>query len=212
MTEKSEVPIHQSLNVIDIKEIYKTDDWWKAVVRYQFDNDHEYDETAVYLWHDDDGWTRKNKYVIKTEEAWKTDKTVVDQLFDSGITSSPEKSLPVSDYYEIGAGKTIFQSDGWWKAILKVVQKGSYETEEIMVYLWQQTEDDWRRRQKYTIKDEDSWEEEAEAVETVLDITSPSGNEGGNTEPHSEDEKGQVSEFDQLNREMDKHLSDARLE
>lgn len=151
MTAASEVPVHQSLNVVNVSEIYRTKEWWKAAVRYQFDDGGEYNETSVYLWHDDDGWTRKNKYVIKTEEAWKTDKTIIDQLLTGEITSTPDESLPVSDYYEVGAGKTVFQSDGWWKGIAKIVQKGSYETEEVMVYLWQQTEGDWRRRQKYTI-------------------------------------------------------------
>lgn len=212
MAREFNVPVHRSLNVIDTKEIYKTDEWWKAVVRYQFDNDGEYDETAVYLWHNNGDWKRKNKYVIKTEEAWKTDKTVVNQLFTDEIISSPEKSLPVSDYYEIGAGKTIFQSNGWWKAILKVVQKGSYDTEEIMIYLWQQSEDGWRRRQKFAISDQNSWEEEIKAVEAVLNIAFLSGDKDEDTKSRSRDKGGQVSEFDQLNREMDKHLSDARSE
>ena len=208
MTAASEVPVHQSLNVVNVSEIYRTKEWWKAAVRYQFDDDGEYNETAVYLWHDDDGWTRKNKYVIKTEEAWKTDKTIIDQLFTGEITSAPDESLPVSDYYEVGAGETVFQSDGWWKGIVKIVQKGSYETEEVMVYLWQQTEGDWRRRQKYTIKDKESWQEEIEAIEAVLDRTQTSKAESEDARSGSDETDKQISEFKQLNREIDKHLSD----
>lgn len=208
MTAASEIPVHQSLNVVDVSEIYRTKEWWKAAVRYQFGDGGEYNETAVYLWHDDDGWTRKNKYVIKTEEAWKTDKTIIDQLLTGEITSAPDESLPVSDYYEVGAGETIFQSDGWWKGIVKIVQKGSYETEEVMVYLWQQTEDDWRRRQKYTIKDEESWQEEIEAIEAVLDRTPTSKAESEDARSGSDETDEQISEFKQLNREIDKHLSD----
>lgn len=86
-----------------------------------------------------------------------------------------------------------------------------------MVYLWQQTDGDWRRRQKYTIKNEESWQEEAEAVETVLDVdsTTVATTQGakpqqGDTEPSQGKTTRHVDEFDQLNREIDKHLSDAQ--
>jgi len=219
VTATSDIPIHQSLSVVDSESIYRTEEWWKAVVRYRFNEDDEYDETAVYLWHDDDGWTRKNKYVIKTDEAWKTDKTLIDRLLADEDASQPDRNLPVSDYYEIGAGETVFRSDGWWKAIVKIVQKGSYETEEIMVYLWQQTDGDWRRRQKYTIKDEESWQEEIAAVEAIIDsdstaadTTQDTGSQQEGTETQQKETVGQISEFDQLNREIDKHLSEARSE
>lgn len=218
MTPTSNIPIHESLNVVDIETIYKTEEWWKSVVRYRFNEGDDYDETAVYLWHNDDAWTRKNKYVIKTEEAWQTDKTIINRLFTVENALRPE-NLPVSDYYEIGAGETVFQSDGWWKAIIKIVQKGSYETEEIMVYLWQQTDGDWRRRQKYTIKNEESWQEEVEAVETVLDVgsttvatTQGAKSQQRDTEPPQGKTSGHVDEFGQLNREIDKHLSEAQSE
>lgn len=211
MTDVSEVPVHQSLHVIDVSDIYRTEEWWKAIVRYKFDDNTESNETAVYLWHNDDGWARKNKYVIKTGEAWKTDKTVINQLFSGEIDTTPEELIPVSDYYEVGAGMTIFQSDEWWKAIVKIVQKGSYETEEIMIYLWQQVDGDWRRRQKYTIKDEENWEEEMEAIEAILN-TAGSNTEIESTSSDSRTTDGQIDEFEQLNREIDKHLSNARSE
>jgi hypothetical protein len=76
-----------------------------------------------------------------------------------------------------------------------------------MVYPWQQTEGDWRRRQKYTIKDEDSWQEEIEAIEAVLDITTTSKAESEDARSGSDETDEQISEFKQLNREIDKHLS-----
>ena len=59
MTSTVRPPTHESLHVVDTKNIYRNEEWWKAVVRYKFDQSEEYDEIAVYLWHNDDGWTRK---------------------------------------------------------------------------------------------------------------------------------------------------------
>lgn len=208
MARQVDIPTSDSLHVIDSKDIYRNTDWWKAVVRYQFDANEEYDEVAVYLWHNDDGWTRKNKYVIKTPEAWETDKTVVNRLFSDSVTEGSDEDFPVSDYYEVAAGETVFQSDDWWKAILKISKKGSYETEEVMIYLWQNVDGDWRRRQKYTIKSPDSWKEESEVIESIVDAPTTSGTSGGSDS--SEDSSyTQPDEFKQLSREIEKHLSES---
>lgn len=217
-------PVHDSLQVIDVEDIYRTGEWWKSVVRYSYDADTDHDEIAIYLWHHDDGWTRKNKYVVKTVDAWATDTTLIEQLWADESAHPAAENWPVSDYYDLGAGVTVFQSDGWWKAILKIVQKGSYETEEVMVYLWQEQDDDWRRRQKYTIKSHDSWREEAATVERVLDpeesaqvansTPAESTDTAATTASKSDPETttantgtGTVPEFHQLNRELDAHLS-----
>jgi hypothetical protein len=114
----------------------------------------------------------------------------------------------VSDYYEVGAGETVFQSGGWWKAILKIIQKGSYETEEIMMYLWQETDDEWRRRQKYTIKDEESWRDEIAAVESVIGSDSGSDRSDQSDSDRKSSSDVSVEEFEQLNREIESHLSE----
>jgi hypothetical protein len=212
MSSQSDVPVHSSLTVLDTKEIYRTEEWWKAVVRYQYESGSEYDETAVYLWHKDGDWNRKNKYVIKTADAWRTDRAVVEQLFSGEVDSPPDRELPVSDYYEVGAGETVFRSSDWWKAILKIVQKGSYETEEIMIYLWQEVDDEWRRRQKYTIKDRESWEEERAAVESILENELPPEDDRQERDGESEPTDTSIDELEQLNREMDKHLSQSLAE
>lgn len=214
MDPNSRPPVHESLNVIATEDIYRNAEWRKSVVRYQFDEDNDHSEVAVYLWHNDDGWKRKNKYVIKTPEAWYTDKTIVEGLFSGAIDSLPDVDLPVSDYYTVGAGETVFRSDGWWKAILKIGQKGSYETEEVMIYLWQETDGEWRRRQKYTIKSEGRWFEEADVVESVLNVE---GSESPASDPSPDSGSGAGSgtstsppdEFEQLSREIDKHLSES---
>ena len=208
----TELPVHDSLYVVGSEDIYRNDEWWKSVVRYQFDPDDDHSEVAVYLWHNDDGWTRKNKYVIKTTDAWITDKAIIDQLFSTTAESQSDGEFPTSDYYSLAAGETVFRSDGWWKAIVKIAQKGSYETEEVMVYLWQEVDGDWRRRQKYTIKSEESWQDEAEVIESVLDHDAQQSEPQPTTAPAtvSGDSESQMGDIEQLSRELDAHLSENR--
>lgn len=206
------IPVHDSLTVVDSEDIYHTSDWWKAAVKYRFDDVDEYNEVAVYLWHrEDDGWKRKNKYVIKSEEAWRTDSSVIESLLNqksSAATEQTEQEFPVSDYYTVGAGKTIFESDSWWKAILRITQKGSYETSEVMVYLWQRRDDDWVRRQKYAIKDEESWRDEKAAIESVLGLSVETSPDGDVLKGDEGDSGSSVtSEIESLGTELEAHLS-----
>lgn len=210
MTESSSLPLHDSLVLVDHQNIYQNEEWWKSVVRYGFDDDGDYSEVAIYLWHKDGKWSRKNKYVIKTEEAWKADKTIIQMFLNNSENLPIEKNLPVSDYYDVAGGKTVFQSNGWWKAIIKIDQKGSYETEEVMVYLWQQVDGDWRRRQKYTIKSKKKWEDESEAIEAVLGTTVSTDSISIESETTDVDESSSVlesGEFSELAEELDNHLS-----
>lgn len=164
-------PVDDSLQVTEITDLYRTDEWWKAVVSYQFESDSDAVETAVYLWHmDDDGWTRKNKYVVKTPEAWATDREIIDKYIGSDPPSNVSTEFPVSDYYTVAVGETIFENENWWKGIVNVVEKGSYETNEVMVYLWQEQDGEWRRRQKYAIKSVSDWEEERVIIDERLSL------------------------------------------
>lgn len=220
MTDQtSRPPVHESLSVVEHETIYKNGEWWKAVVRYQYDDSADDDEVAIYLWHDDDEWTRKNKYVIKTRDAWLTDSETVDDLLGESASAPTTTDFPVSDYYELAGGETVFKTEDWWKAIVNVSQKGDWETNEMMIYVWQKSDDEWRRRQKYTIKSEAKWEEEAAVVKSVLDLD-PKGDEGAidgddaYTSAAGADEPANSSEteaLETLQEEIDKHLS-AKLE
>jgi len=170
----SSYPVHESLSVQQGKDIYRTEEWHKAVVQYQFESDRDTLETAVYLWHNhEDGWKRKNKYVIKSTEAWEDDRPVINWMFDT-LEESPAgpnvRKLPVSDYFSVRHAQTIFKSDEWWKAIVHVDQKGDYETNEIIIYLWQMSDGEWRRRQKYAIKSEDDWQKERNIISEFLGV------------------------------------------
>ncbi|PSP32697.1 hypothetical protein BRC64_05725 [Halobacteriales archaeon QH_10_67_22] len=199
-----DVPVHDSLHVTTATDIYRTDEWWKAVVTYGFE-DSEADETAMYLWHEDDGWNRKNKYVVKTPEAWEIDRTLIDKFLRSDPPPDTTTEFPASDYYTVATGETVFQNDGWWKGILNVVEKGSYETNEVMVYVWQQVDDDWRRRQKYTIKSIDEWRDEREVIKDHLSIERDDDVEIDTYEGDSDDEVWQA--LTKLGDEVDSHLS-----
>jgi hypothetical protein len=124
---------------------YRTDDWWKAAVTHSYGSGDL--GVAVYLWHKDEDWTRRNKYNIKTAEAWRSDKHLIEQyLRGDGRAVSSQEQFPVSDYYNVSQGKTALQTDEWGKAVNLIDQKGSYEAEEIIIYLWQQVDGNWRRR------------------------------------------------------------------
>ncbi|WP_222913467.1 hypothetical protein [Natrinema sp. SYSU A 869] len=201
----TDVPVHDSLQVLEATSLYRTDEWWKAVVTYQFDTNSDANETAVYLWHrDDDSWTRKNKYVVKTAEAWATDREIIDQYIRSDPPSDVTMAFPVSDYYTVGVGETLFQNDNWWKAIVNIVEKGSYETNEGMVYLWQKQDGEWRRRQKYAIKSVSDWEEERAVIDEQLSL-----DEGVNVTVEADDvDDGISGELATLDDELDAHLSE----
>ena len=163
----SDYPVHTNVTVHSGETIYRTDDWWKAAVVHSYDGGNP--EIAIYLWHRDDDWSQKNKYHVKTTDAWQADKELIEEyLSGGGSTVSDQSSFPVSDYYRVSHGESVFQTDEWWKAIVTIDQKGSYETQEVIIYLWQKDEGDWRRRQKYAIKNRDDWGADRDAVDALL--------------------------------------------
>jgi len=212
-------PIDDSLTVLDSETIYRSDDWWKAVVRYRYEDTSP--ETAVYLWHKDDGaWSRKNKYIAKTDAGWTTDRRVIDSLID-GVSPESDGPLPVSDYYSVDAGTTISKSDDWWKAVVRIDQKGDYETEEVIVYLWQRQDDEWFRRQKYAIKDRDSWSVERAAISSMLDSDADAADTDRDStsdgvieaaDPPADIDSDIKSELEQIGDEIDEHLSNVLQE
>lgn len=166
----TDFPVDETLTVHRGEDIYKTESWRKSVVQYHFQNHSDSIETAIYLWHNNDGqWTQKNKYVVKTEDAWAEDRETIQNVRDAPAGPDTAADYPVSDYYHVDAGETVFKTDDWWKAVVRVDEKGGYETEEIIIYVWQYHDGDWRRRQKYAIKDTDDWGKEQRVVTRLLE-------------------------------------------
>lgn len=74
-------PVHEELDVQDGETVFKSDAWWKAVVLYE---GYRGTELAVYLWQhtDDDDWRRQQKYVIRSQDDWETDKETIEKSVD----------------------------------------------------------------------------------------------------------------------------------
>ncbi|MGB9966164.1 hypothetical protein [Halobacterium hubeiense] len=164
----TQYPVHPDVTVHSGETIYRTDEWWKAAVTHSYgDSD---PELAIYLWHRDDDWSRKNKYHVKTAEAWHADKDRIKQyLAKNGEPVDDQSAFSVSDYYNVNQGESVFETEDWWKAIVEIDQKGEFDTHEVIIYLWQRVDGDWRRRQKYAIKNLDDWNDERDAVDDLLD-------------------------------------------
>lgn len=74
----TDFPVHEDLTVQEGETIFKSDEWWKAIVLY---DGYRGLEVAVYLWqHRDDSWRRQQKYVIRSQEDWEQDRTVIEEL------------------------------------------------------------------------------------------------------------------------------------
>lgn len=198
-------PVDDKLTVQRGEDIYRNDKWWKAVLQYYFGENTESQEMAIYLWHNDDerGWTRKNKYVVKTLEAWEEDQDLLATVREAPSDSDADDHFPVNDFYTVGAGETVFKTDEWWKAIVRVEQKGDYETEEYNIYVWQKQDDSWRRRQKYAIKRFDDWDDERSVVSSML-TTEISRDEGTGTTSKGGSGDGT---YDLSKTKADNHLS-----
>jgi hypothetical protein len=189
MSEMS-YPVNDEVIVHAGETIYHTDEWWKAAVLNSHDN--KQIGVAIYLWHKNEAWVQKSKYQVRTQEAWESDQSLVDRYMDDrGENIANQNAFPVNDYYQISNGETVFKTEDWWKAVVKIDQKGTYETEEVIIYLWQKVSDDWRRREKYTIKSESGWNRDRQAVNDLL-----LKNENG-VEAHSEEKSSNDSRHDE---------------
>lgn len=202
-------PVSEALRLVDGETIYRTDEWWKAFVSYQYEDSPDGDsvDRAVYLWHNDDGeWKRKQKYLVRSRDTWITDREYIEEFLsaDSGDSANydfDESSLPVSDYLTVGDAATVFKTEDWWKAVVRIDGKGDWTTREVVVYVWQENEGEWRRRQKYAIKSQSDWEEEVEIISKCLSDGSTS------KEPESTFDPDEVKE-DIQKKMRRKHLGE----
>lgn len=74
----AEFPVHEDLDVQDGETVFKSDDWWKAVVLYE---GYRGPEIGVYLWQRRNGdWRRQQKYVIRSQDDREQDKAVIEEF------------------------------------------------------------------------------------------------------------------------------------
>lgn len=79
---------------------------------------------------------------------------------------SEETEYPVHDELDVIDGETIFKGDGWWKAI---VVCDSWNGEEVNVYLWQENNDNWNRKQKFKVGDKQEWMAVKGTIDKMVD-------------------------------------------
>lgn len=80
MSDQTEYPVHDELDVLDGETIFKNDGWWKAVVVCDSWNG---EEVNVYLWQENDGgWSRKQKYKVSDKQEWLATRGVIDDMAD----------------------------------------------------------------------------------------------------------------------------------
>jgi hypothetical protein len=76
--DMAQFPVHDELDVQNGETIFKSDDWWKAIVLYE---GYRGMEGAIYLWQANDGdWNRSQKYVIRSEDDWEQDKEAIERF------------------------------------------------------------------------------------------------------------------------------------
>lgn len=76
----TEYPVHEELDVQKGETVFKSDDWWKAIVLYE---GYRGREIGVYLWQDRDGeWRRQQKYVIRSKDDWDQDREIINRYVE----------------------------------------------------------------------------------------------------------------------------------
>lgn len=78
---EEELPVSESLKVIQGITLYKTEKWWSAVVLLDSFGRRQ---IAAYLWMKrGDQWKRKNKFAIHNKVEWRRIKEAIEKLAQS---------------------------------------------------------------------------------------------------------------------------------
>lgn len=73
-------PVSEKLTVIEGTTIFKSDDWWSAVLLL---NSFGRIQIATYLWNrHEEKWKRRQKFVIQNKENWEKYKDAIESLLD----------------------------------------------------------------------------------------------------------------------------------
>jgi len=75
------------------------------------------------------------------------------------------EQYPVHESLEVLDGKTIYRTQKWWLAVLKTRAFGRTA---VSVYLWVKRDDAWKRQQKASFRDRETWEKVKKAVDKLL--------------------------------------------
>ena len=65
-----------------------------------------------------------------------------------------EDKLPICPPLKVLEYRTISKGFGWWSAVVLVESWGN---KRLCLYLWQKSDNGWKRKQKYTIHSQERW-------------------------------------------------------
>ena len=78
--------------------------------------------------------------------------------------TAPAEKLPISDFYKVIEYVTIFKSKKWWEAI---VVYEAFGKRSIGLYLWENRNDVWKRKNKFSVRNLDEWTTIKNAVDQL---------------------------------------------
>jgi len=76
-----------------------------------------------------------------------------------------EKRFPVHETIEVLEGKSVYKTERWWLAVLKV---RSFGRTMVSVYLWKNVDGRWKRQQKISFRDRETWEKVRRIIDGYL--------------------------------------------
>ncbi|MDB2244512.1 hypothetical protein PM076_03465 [Halorubrum ezzemoulense] len=79
--------------------------------------------------------------------------------------SSTVSEYPVHERLDVQKASTVYKNADWWKA---VILSESFGSAEVAIYLWQNDDGDWKRRQKLKVTSADEWESVRKTTESFV--------------------------------------------
>jgi hypothetical protein len=84
--------------------------------------------------------------------------------------TEPTEKLPISEFYKVIDYVTIFRSSKWWEAIVVFEAAGKRA---IGLYLWENRNNTWKRKNKFSVRNLDEWNKVKNAVEQLAPKLTP---------------------------------------
>ncbi len=84
--------------------------------------------------------------------------------------TEPTEKLPISEFYKVIDYVTIFRSTKWWEAIVVSEANGKRT---IGLYLWENRNNAWKRKNKFSVRNMDEWNKVKNAVEQLAPKLTP---------------------------------------
>jgi len=79
--------------------------------------------------------------------------------------TSAEK-LPINPPLKVLDYRTVSKGFGWWSAVVLIESWGN---KRVCLYLWQKSDNGWKRKQKYTIHSQERWKLISGSIEELIE-------------------------------------------